>query len=460
MPYAETEIGNIYPGNFSKIERENDVQESTNTAEFLELYRAYTENNTEAPRLFHIWCAICGVAATLGKHYYFTRGHFRIYPNLYVMLIGSPGTGKGTSINILQNLLLESGYGTFAADRSSKEKFILDFYDGFTHAEMEPEIFLDQKNGSARHSLSTHDIFASFDLRNSEKEEAKEVFILAEEFNDFIGTNNTEFISLLTMLWSKETPYIHKLKNSRSVIINNPCVNILGGNTSAGFAMAFPAEIIGQGFLARLLPVYGEPTGKRISFPTRPLASLRTSLSERLRHIREVVKGEAAVTEDARILLDRINQQWQPMQDSRFQHYATRRFNQLIKLCLVFSAFDTRTEISADVVRDANTILSHTEELMPKAIGEFGKAKNADVTSKIMEILWQSSKGLTTKQLWMLVSSDLNQYSDLAQILSNLVHAEKVQSQIIAKEQHWLPKNIIKGQPAEFINQELKQGLY
>ena len=67
---------------------------------FFSMYEQYTRE-TEVPPLFHQWCAVCGVAASLGKNFYFARGHFNVHPNLYVMLIGSPGTGKGTSMGII-----------------------------------------------------------------------------------------------------------------------------------------------------------------------------------------------------------------------------------------------------------------------------------------------------------------------------------------------------------------------
>lgn len=417
--------------------------------DFLSLYKQYVLGNTEAPILFHIWSAICGVAATLGKNIFFTRGHFKIYPNLYVMLIGSPGTGKGTSINILQNLLLESGYRTFAADKSSKEKFLIDFQEGFSFSE-EGESFEDAR------SIFSIDDFLSGEALNG----TKEVFILAEEFNDFIGTNNTDFISLLTKLWSYEGVYRSRLKNSKSISISEPCINILGGNTSAGFAMAFPPEIIGQGFLARLLPIYGEPSGRKISFPVSPSQGQRSELVGKFRDIRSL-KGEATISEEGRILLDKINQSFKGLPDGRFEYYGARRFNQLIKLCMVVAAFRTSTEITTEDIRCANTILSHTEELMPKAIGEFGKARNADTTSKIMEMLYTASKPLSTQDLWKATSNDLNSISDLANILSGLSHAEKIQSVTAKDGKHhgWLPRHLVKEQRTDLINEEMKKGL-
>ena len=360
------------------------------------------------------------------------------------MLIGTPGTGKGTCINILQSLLLEAGYRTFAADRSSKEKFLLDFQDGFSFSESGMDT-----NSDTMFSIND---FLSQQISGPE---VKEVFILAEEFNDFIGTNNADFISILTKLWSYQGPYRNRLKNSKSVILNDPCVNILGGNTSAGFALAFPPEIIGQGFLARLLPIYGEPTGRKISFPDLPDSGLRTELVERFVAIRRDVRGEATLNGEAKFLLDRINQEWQPLIDGRFQHYTTRRFNQLIKICLGQAASRGSTEITCDDIKNANTILSHTEDLMPKAIGEFGKAKNSDVTSKIMEALYTTSKPLSTTDIWKIVRSDLNSIAELANILSGLQVADKIQS--IKGVNGWLPKLHVSTTVIDLTNPEMKR---
>ncbi|MFK5283171.1 hypothetical protein ACI3PL_26730, partial [Lacticaseibacillus paracasei] len=75
-----------------------------------------------------------------------------------------------------------------------------------------------------------------------------ESFIAADEFNNFIGLGNTDFISILGELWDYEGVYDYRLKNSKSVFIPYPTISILGGNTPTGFSQAFPPESIGQGF--------------------------------------------------------------------------------------------------------------------------------------------------------------------------------------------------------------------
>ena len=113
-----------------------------------------------------------------------------------------------------------------------------------------------------------------------------ECFIALGEFADFLGQNNIDFITMLGALWDVPDQYEHRIKTGKSPFVDRPIVSILGGSTPTGFSLTFPPDIIGQGFLSRLLLIYGEPTGKRIAWPSRP--SLDGRLVDRLKHIRSI----------------------------------------------------------------------------------------------------------------------------------------------------------------------------
>ena len=42
------------------------------------------------------------------------------------MLVGASGTRKSTAIKLFKKLIQQAGYDTIAADKTTKEKFILD----------------------------------------------------------------------------------------------------------------------------------------------------------------------------------------------------------------------------------------------------------------------------------------------------------------------------------------------
>jgi len=379
--------------------------------DFFSEYLEYTDN-TESPKIFHRWSAIAALGAYLGRQYYFQHGHFTVYPNVYSMLIGSPGTRKSTAIKLMRKILSEAGYTSIAADKSTKEKFLLDLAgEGDEGSLPSPEKLLDQN------------LFGGEDVQQD-----SEMFIMADEFNDFFGNGNIEFISLLGTLWDYSGVYKNRIKNGKSVSIVNPTVSILGGNTPTNLSIAFPPEIIGQGFFSRLLFIYGEPNGRKITFPKAPSNSATTGIIDSLRRIKSSCYGEASLSSGAERLLDKIYKSNFGVNDVRFDSYSTRRFSHLIKLCLITSASRYAKDITEFDVIYANTILAHAEHFMPKALGEFGKAKHSDVSHKIIQLVERTFEVVSFKDIWKHVSNDLEKMQDLTTLLQNLVAAEKLQS--------------------------------
>lgn len=397
--------------------------------DFFDTYFKYTEH-TEPPRIYHRWCAITTIAALLGRNIYIQHGHFRIYPNLYCMLIGDPGARKSTAIKLIKKLLIASGYETIAADKTSKEKFLVDL-----------EGNLDEEEGTPHGKSNIYDRITSTNLWGDSAvlQEPKEVFVMADEFNEFSGTGNLEFYTTLGNLWDWDDdakPFKQRLKNSKSVAIYQPTVNILGGNTPDNFARAFPAEIIGQGFLSRMILVQGDKSGKQYTFPPEPTVTDTDEIVRLFQTLRSARIGKVTIEKEAAGILDDIYKRWVPLHDVRFSSYSNRRFTQLLKLTLVIIASrfgDTLTE--RDVIT-ANTILSAAENTMPKALGQFGKSKNSDVVQRIMNVLEEASKPLNAKELWVHVHKDLEKISMLGDIMQGLLHAEKVQ---FVKGKGWLP---------------------
>ena len=387
------------------------------TEDFLSSYLNYA-SDTEVPAIFHRWSAIAGIGAFLGRRYFFNHGHFPIYPNTYCMLVGVSGTRKSTGIKLFKKLLIQAGYNTIAADKTTKEKFILDL----SGESDEPAPI--KSNGQMEDFLSQN---LWGDTEDETRPDA-EVFIMADEFNDFFGNGNVEFISLLGTLWDYHGVYRNRIKNGKSVSINNPTVSILGGNTPTNLSLAFPPEIIGQGFFSRLLFIYGEPNGKRITFPKPPDPARTAELIQSLQRIRATCIGQATLTPDAEALLEKIYHANLGVSDVRFDSYSTRRFGHLIKLCLIVCASSCAREITSHDVTYANTILSHAEHFMPKALGEFGKAKHSDVSHKIVSLVEKEFAVVSFKEIWKHVSNDLEKMQDLTTLLQNLVAAEKLQS--------------------------------
>jgi len=378
-------------------------------SEFFRDYLEYSGGN-ETPAFFNRWSGIGMVGAWLSRQVYTQFGRSKLHTNQYIMLLGSAGTKKNTAINTAKDLIKAAGYSSIAAEKTSKEKFLMDLSEGMESSEKNMGNMLDE-------NLWGQGTTTDF----------KEIWIAKGEFNDFFGNNILEFVSMLGELWDFEGLYPVRVKNGKSFIIPNPTISILGGNTQTAFASAFPPEAVGQGFFSRVIAVYAKPTGVKVTWPKTPAEGETAEFVQRLTAIKEACIGQISFEESAKNLVDKIYKAWQPIPDIRFDSYSNRRLAHLIKVSMIHAATRCSMVITEEDVVRANTVLHHAEFFMPEAYGEFGNARVSVQTHKIMTIL-DDSTGLTTAELWGKMQSDFDKIDNFVTCLSGMSHAGKIQT--------------------------------
>ena len=383
---------------------------------------------TESPKIYHRWCCLSMVGTILARNTWLPFGAQRIFPNQYIQLVGNPGTRKSVSIKFAKKLLSGVGYSDFSAEKTSKEKFLMD---------------LQGESGGAESEQLVTSLFGS---SSTGELDPRQTYIVADEFVEFVGSGNFEFLSLLGALWDwddPDAPYRQKLKTTKSATIYQPTINILSGNTHAGLAEAFPAAIIGQGFMSRLILIYSEPSGRKITIPPVPDEQDLVAIQRELLEIRAKVAGPMTFTREALAAIDTIYNTWPELEDSRFKHYSTRRLTHLIKVVLICTAIRKSTQITVGDILLANTILSFAELHMSKAIGEVGRKRGHDVSSAIMAALYESRVPLTITDLYQKVSTDVEGVSEMMKLIQALVQADKIQQVPIpgSKDKGFLPKH-------------------
>ena len=383
---------------------QNDIDEN----DFISLYLKYTDK-TECPTLFHRWTAMSCLAAWLGRRVYFPFGHFKVHANMYVMFVGLAGTKKSTAIKIGSKFLKKAGYKYFAADKTRQEKFLIDLAE--------------QQIESEETDILDLNLFGD----GPEVKTPAECFVAADEVNNFIGVGNLEFMSLLGDLWDYDDVFTYRLKNSNSVSLYYPTINILSGNTFEGFNRLFPQEAIGTGFFSRLIFVNAEPTGIKYTVMPTPDPAISEAMIDLLDRIRNKLSGAMALNDNAFKLLDHIYKKDIGVNDTRFDAYNNRRLLHLLKLCMITAASRNSINIEELDVVKANTVLAYTEHFMPKALGEFGKSKSSGAVHKIMEILGRTKVPLNFQELWKHTHQDLESRDQLVRLIGDLQLAGKIQ---------------------------------
>lgn len=378
--------------------------------DFLDQYLAYTID-TEATGTFHRWSALVGVGAWLEKDIWIQHGATQYYPNQYVMLLGESGSRKSAAIKGFVRILKAAGYKTLAAEKTSKEKFF---------ADMAAQHHTTEGVGDPTDDM----LFGGEDV---DRNAVTPILIAADEANDFFGLNNLEFLSTLGSLWDHEGSYEIKYKTSKSDMIPNPNVNILAGNTPTNFSLAFPPTIIGQGFFSRILLVHGERTRPLIPWPTPPDPAHTAEIVAQLGRMKQVMRGQIDPTPGAKALLASIYTRPYKIADQRFASYYNRRFTHLLKLCLVVAACKMERTINENTVIQANTYLTYVQNLMPKALGEYGKSQDSDITQKVLEYIRTAGGPVLMKDIGKQVRNDVRNISEVQAIVQRLIMGEKIQ---------------------------------
>lgn len=374
--------------------------------------------NQEAADFSYLWAGLSCIAAQLARNVYIPFGNGKIYPNLYVMFVGDPGKRKSTAIKDLKKRIKAAGYQNICGDKVTMQKYLLDLA-GVGEGSIEDSNITEFNLGI---TLGANDYVESY--------------INQDEFSDFIGINNYPFISLLGNFWDIDEPYVYRTKNGQSIEIPSPIVNILGATTPSQFNTIFPPAISEQGFLSRLIIVNIPESKRKIARPLPSDASVVEKVVDGLKAVRKL-SGELVMSDAVWAKLEEIYLSWQPVEDTRFAHYSTRRHTQLLKLCILSTCSRYTIEMSVDDVVFANTLLSFTEHFMPQALGQFGKNKDGDVNSKVISYLRSSFPTAKSLQDIIIPISTETDVLSLQKILTNLVVAEKI---VATSNGKYLPK--------------------
>lgn len=410
--------------------------------QLLESYLDYL-SGTESPTQYHRWSFLTGVGAILSRKVYFNYGHVgHIYPNMYCLLVGSPGTRKDSAIRPVRELVAQAGFTAFASPgRTTAWDFVNALCDGLK-GEAQAEdllakfrkrrdntVLVDLKGfGGDSQKLGALDAAKNM-LNELSQCEATEGFICLGEFKDFINDDNGEFSTLLTTLWDNPAIYEHKngrTKKSGTRVIN-PTVSILGGVTPTGLHSILTEAIAEQGLTSRIILVYGAKPERKVTFPILPDALERVELVQRLEAITEL-KGEMKLTKEATALLEEIYAAFDEklIYDARLQYYLSRRLVHLIKLCIILAATDLTYMISAAHVTEANTILAITERFMSRALGEFGESRIAIAKQHLTEKLQALNTPVARTELYQMISNNIDDIPAFEKVLQQLELAKRL----------------------------------
>lgn len=243
------------------------------------------------------------VSAALQRRVWLFDHRKPIWPNQYILFVAPPGVGKSMVTDEVKRIFKGIPYSNKGAsvedniERESKlaaPKMLVPMsadstsFESFVQCTAKNMRFARQANG---------DLFIH---PNGKKYSHCSSAFFLDEVTSIFHKEAENIVTFLLSGWSCTEHYERTTISRNTDFIRNLCVNLIGGTQPDKLAKISRAEIIGNGFMRRVLLVYGERNRferARITFSPEQVAAD----AEVIKHIEQVgwLCGEASLSPEA-----------------------------------------------------------------------------------------------------------------------------------------------------------------
>lgn len=359
-------------------------------------------DEAETPRNYLYWSGLSAIAAVCGPNVYINRqGVYKLSPNLFVMLIGESGLGKGLPIYLARKLVKMVDNTRVISGRNTMASII-------------------QRLGTSE-TVKGNGVPKFKDSRG---------FVVSGEFGNLLQEKG----SLINLTEMYDTHFMgdwdNTTKGSGIDELRHINITLLGGSTQEHFMEAIPTSDVKGGFVGRILTVYEEERHK-----INPLSDTEVedhlpydSLAAHLRSISQI-KGPFRFSREARVLWDH----WYREIRSSKIHDPTGAINRLpdnvLKVAMCLNLAERADLIlTFEHIQEAITKCLELSIGTKKLVGGKGKSALGEQTHMVMKSLWQAPGNMVLRSKLLRLHYGNIDSVDLDRITMNLETAGLVKT--------------------------------
>jgi len=325
---------------------------------FSDYIKRNLDMETWLPPLYKEFSWICMLATSLNRGVYLKYSKRKIYPNVFIMLIGGSGTGKGVVIDDTIKEMLEQ----------IDVQLILPDYST-------PEALLKVLSNNGKGIIAVDEASTLLSTREYMK-----------DMSDY-----------LTYLYNahKEIIQISRAKNNKTYTISQPYLNIIMGVQPKLIKKIVNEYDIASGFLQRFFIVYSEAEKEKEVVNDDESWKMAYKILKRIyeyfSNLAEPFQMMLSTSglEEIRNYIDRVEREYDDEIFSRWRDL-------LLKLCIIMQVdkYSEKIEevdseelevIGLDVVKRAIEMMQRLEDSAMKIVDEVRSTKDSEIMDKIKE---------------------------------------------------------------------------
>lgn len=330
----------------------------------------------ETPESWIYWSLMCCISAVAANAYTLRtlKGNLLYYPNMYVILMGESGLGKGFPVNLAKRLVLAADNTRVIAGRSSIQAIIKEL--ATTRSQPGKAPLTDSRGFIVNGELSTAII------------------------------QDPDSLTILTDLYDRNynPSWVNLLKGDGAEKLKEPYITCLFGSSPAHFYDSIPQANIEGGYIGRNLVIYEEKRSKDVDL----LDSEKESIDEDrftnyivpkyVPHLIKIAVNKARLIPDesARATFNTWRKEWRANQAQYNDKtgFVNRVPDHVLKvaMCLALSRYENNTTIIETDMREAIIRISGLIYASAKAAEGGGLDPLAAQTKRVVDFLIAASE--------------------------------------------------------------------
>lgn len=400
-------------------------------------------NSVETPISWIYWSLLCCLSAVAANRYTLRtlKGNVMYYPNLYVMLLGESGLGKGFPVNLAKRLVQNSNTTRVIAGRSSIQAIIKEL--ATTKSEQGKALITDSRGFIVNGELSTA--------------------IIADP----------DSLTILTDLYDRNynPAWDNMLKGDGKEKLKEPYITCLFGSSPAHFYDSIPQANIEGGYIGRNLVIYEEKRSQDLDL----LDSAEESIDEDrfmnyivpkyVPHLVQIGDNTHRLvpSESARQFFNSWRREWRANQSIYNDRtgFVNRVPDHVLKvaMCLALAQYDFSGEIHEPEIREAIEKVTSLIYANQKASEGGGLDPLAEQTKRAVDFLLNSPQNELSRTELLVRGYGNYDSTTLDKILETLMEMKwvKRRREGIGKNMDWIYQ--LSGEPLERYNQFKKAQL-